>query len=152
MITDVDIFLEHHGIKGMHWGRRNQRTPAGKRKFRRNLVIGAAGGIAVGVVGALAVKKVLKLTGHNKVSVLLPKFASQSGNGKKIFSEFGPEVMKVRAKDLSKINKNPFDPRIRRWHGSKLPSVDRATTKKALFDTIKRLDARTKIMNDMIRP
>jgi hypothetical protein len=86
MITDqdVDVFLEHHGVKGMHWGQRRKEE---LRKHRERLVrvskgtatkqdkgnirarrmgmasLGVAGGIAAIALGAAFMKH------HNAVRI-----------------------------------------------------------------------------------
>jgi hypothetical protein len=72
---EVDEFLEHHGVKGMRWGVRNDTSPRngnyanGKPKpfsrhnphQKRNLAIGATA-----VIGAFAASYMLQVHGENK--------------------------------------------------------------------------------------
>jgi hypothetical protein len=67
-IEDEDIyaFLEHYGVRGMHWGQRKARSSSGKsakkprtaaeKKLLRNRIIGGA---MIGVGGALFAKMIM---------------------------------------------------------------------------------------------
>ncbi len=95
MIVEEDIYLEHFGVKGMHWGVRNQRrggTPeqrrAGNRKFARNLAIGAG----VGVAGGLAVAAMLKHKGLLPFSKTSPRFVA---SGKDFIVNSSSDTMRM---------------------------------------------------------
>ena len=62
-MTDVDVFLSHHGVKGMKWGVRNDDPPSGEKrglsdKQKRALKIAGVTAVAASVaVGAYFVSK-----------------------------------------------------------------------------------------------
>lgn len=72
MIIEKDAYLAHHGVKGMKWGVRRQRTStgegdsgkkqlSGKVKFARNATIAIAVGIGAGLVAGKIVGKGIKV-------------------------------------------------------------------------------------------
>lgn len=91
MTTDeqVDIFLEHFGVKGMKWGKRKRRDEAARaerfsqKPYKRKMSPGTKMAIAASVaVGGAVVASMLKNSGGMKVSSL-PK-------PKVPFDPFGP--------------------------------------------------------------
>lgn len=73
MIIEEEVYLEHFGVKGMHWGVRNKRggtqeqRRSGNKKFVRNLAIGSA----VGIGGGLAVAALMKHHGQLKAKQIV---------------------------------------------------------------------------------
>lgn len=67
--VDVDEFLSHHGVKGMHWGVRKEDeasgTPMSSKK--KKIIIGASAGTAL-VVGMAATAVVLRNNGKLPVA------------------------------------------------------------------------------------
>lgn len=81
MVQDDHIydFLDHHGVRGMHWGQRKARssTPLTKeqKQIRRNKIIGV-GMVAVGA--ALAAKML-----HGQIKTMSARNAANIYNAKK---------------------------------------------------------------------
>lgn len=69
MIIQEDVYLEHFGVKGMHWGSRKARTSEPRKGFsgKQKAAIGAAGVVAV-TAGALAINHVLAKHGAEKLA------------------------------------------------------------------------------------
>lgn len=70
MITDESVFLEHFGIKGMHWGYR--KSPAEKaqthdHRVKRAKEVGAVAAVATAAAGALYARKLLSKKGVNRL-------------------------------------------------------------------------------------
>jgi hypothetical protein len=77
---EIVEYLEHFGVKGMHWGVRNsrsnvsltpkERTAAEKKKFIKRAAIGT--GIAAVAVGAIIATSMLKGNGKTTIRELKP--------------------------------------------------------------------------------
>lgn len=107
----VEEFLEHFGTKGMKWGSRknNSTTTDGQEKkiVNKENVKKAAVAASVGYAGYKAEKGILKLTGHNKVTVALPTWGYADKNNVWTYGGFS-RIRQVRVRDLPKITENPF--------------------------------------------
>lgn len=93
------VFLEHHGVKGMHWGvRRSGKTgfhPSDKTKKQLKI----AGAVALGVAGAAAATYVLNNHGAFKIPEISNPI-SKPGlklvvNNKQRTSSHGDEAVKA---------------------------------------------------------
>lgn len=75
----VGQFLEHHGVKGMHWGHHKARTP--EQKASRNRKLKVAGATAV-VAGAAVTALVLKHNGNVNAAKVVEAAAAAARHAK----------------------------------------------------------------------
>ena len=96
----------------MRWGvRKNQSDSTGnssneklnKKDVAKKAVVAAS----VGYAGYKATKGILKLTGHNKVTVALPSWGYADKNNVWTYGGFS-RIRQVKVKDLPKLVNDPF--------------------------------------------
>lgn len=80
MSDDVDVFLEHYGVRGMKWGIRNKfeqinaarRRGLSSEQKRKLKVFGAGAATGLAVSGAVAVAVILKKRANVRANALPP--------------------------------------------------------------------------------
>jgi hypothetical protein len=118
MTTDVDAFLEHHGVKGQKWGVRNDRagfkyqspsekykdeTPAERKKRQQRNVNRARTATAL-IVTAAWVAAVIHSEGQKKATILKPKnksFRIDPHDGRMIWNpdvKHDPDIIRIAEK------------------------------------------------------
>ena len=97
MITDVDDFLTHVGVKGMHWGvRRAKNKEESNKSTAKKVAIGAGIGVAL-VAGAAVATALLHNHGNVKVSnIPKPTSKTMTSNAKLIESLTHNHNVRVR--------------------------------------------------------
>lgn len=104
--TDEELreFLEHHGVKGMHWGVRKERTP-GEQELHDSRVksIGIAAGAGVGAyvlsVGNPVVAGLVSVGAYHAARHALYPVSSYSSAEKATGKAFVDNAMKHPAKN-----------------------------------------------------
>ena len=101
MTTDVDEFLTHVGVKGMHWGVRRGKTQQDSNKKSNAKKVAAGVGIGVAVVAGAAVATAL-LHNHGNVKVSnIPKPTSKTVTSNAKLIESLTHNHNVRVRELN---------------------------------------------------
>lgn len=88
MIIDEDVYLEHHGVKGMKWGVRKNRNSTPKQPWSTKKKVGVGLGVAAVVAGTAAAIFISKNGNLPFSSISKP-----SAESKKLVEDLGKKVV-----------------------------------------------------------